>query len=207
MPPKVLALVTTFFSKYPLRKYAAGKIIARPGEDLPGVLFLTAGHVIQYDISEDGREIILNTFKEPAFFSISNALLEGPNTFFYAAETAVTARCAPAKDVVVFLEKNPTVLIDLLRRVYKGSDGLLRRLSHVLGGNAADMIRFELSIIAQRFGTNSPSGKILKLTHQDIAERTGLSRETVSRELALLKKKKIIKLGYGTITVPNIELL
>ncbi len=207
MTPIIKELVTTFFEAYPLKTYNRDEIIARPGQSLPGIMYVEEGRAIQYDITNDGRQIVLNSFRKPAFFSMSNALLDLPNAYFFAAETKLRVRCAPYADVLSFLEKHPEVQFDLLKRVFQGTEGILRRLSYALGGRASTAIQFEVLIMARRFGTSDKNGCSVVVTHQQLAERTGLSRETVSRELELLQRRGLIELGYRSVVVPNIQRL
>jgi CRP-like cAMP-binding protein len=50
-----------------------------------------------------------------------------------------------------------------------------------------------LRIAAARFGTPQPDGRsLVALTETQLAQQTGLARETVSRELKVLKQAGIV---------------
>lgn len=197
--------VETFFKAYPLRKYPKGQIIiyAREGTDL--VYYLTKGKVKTYDISYRGDEVILNLYKPPAFFPMSIALNHADNTYFYETEEDSEVRCAPATEVVAFLEANPDVTFDLLRRLYRGLDGLMGRISHLMAGSAHSRILYELLLEARRFGTERPDGGYtLGLSEKDLGARAGLSRETVNRELHKLKEQGLITVGRNDMVIPDL---
>lgn len=204
MTPEVAQKVRVFFASYPERTYEAGDIIARAGKPLPGVLYLEAGQVIQYDIADDGRQVVVNTFKPPSFFPMSWAINGTPNVYFYEAKQATTVYCAPPEQVVKFLEQEPDVLFNLLARVYRGTDGVLRRMAHALGGRALTLVLFELIISCKRFGKHTKGNITLTLTDQDLADQTGLSRETVNRVLQELKANNLLSLGYRTVVIRDL---
>jgi CRP-like cAMP-binding protein len=56
----------------------------------------------------------------------------------------------------------------------------------------------ELNIEAARFGTPHPEGMFVRMRVQDLANRTGLARETVSRTLTdLISKGLILRVTGG----------
>lgn len=196
--------VATFFEEYPLRTFEKRQIMLRPEEDLPGVWFLIEGRVSQYDITPTGNEVVVNVFKPGAFFPMSSAINSTPNQYFFEASTKVTVRQAPAADAVRFLQDNPDILFDLLARVYKGVDGVLRRMAHLMGGDAQSRLLFELLNAAYRFGEPQPDGSLhIKLTETDLARHSGLARETVSRTLKHLKTAGLVELNASGITVAD----
>ena len=57
-------------------------------------------------------------------------------------------------------------------------------------------------MFADRFGTKQPDGSIvLDITAKELAQQTGLARETVSRELKKLKDLKVLVVSRGQITL------
>jgi CRP-like cAMP-binding protein len=185
--------VELFFAPYKQRSYSKGQVLVHAGDNPPGVMYLTKGQIRQYDISENGNEVVVNVFKPYAFFPMSWAINKTPNQYFFDADTDVTFRLAPADDVVKFLQENPDVTFDLLSRVYSGTDGLLRRTAHLMGGSATHRVIYELLIEARRFGKEQPDGSHeLTITERELANRAGLSRETVSRELRALSDQVTI---------------
>ena len=72
------------------------------------------------------------------------------------------------------------------------------------------MERNSIKTSAKRFGKVEADGEItimLPLTHQDIADIAGISRETASLAINKLEKKKIITYKKRLIAIKNIETL
>ena len=178
-----------FFQTHPQKHYAKGEVLVQAGQDLPGVFYIVDGRISQYDISPGGNHVVVNVFKPGAFFPMSWALNKTPNAYFFEAATDVTVHLAPADKAVAFLRDNPEVTLDLLSRVYRGMDGVLRRMAHLMGGDAKTRLVFELLNAAYRFGETQPDGSVrVALTESDLAAHTGMARETVSRTIVGLKE-------------------
>jgi len=208
MTDEVKDKVGAFFQNYPKRTYAKGQIIAHAGEELEGVLYLVEGRVNQYDIAPNGSEVVVNVFKPPAFFPMSWAINKTPNQYFFKAATQVVAHLAPADEAVAFLKREPDVTFDLLARVYRGTDGLLRRLAHIMGGDARSRLMYEIVIAAHRFSQDEADGTWrIPLKEGELATQTGLTRETANRVIRDLKAEGLVQVTGAKLIVPDIARL
>jgi CRP-like cAMP-binding protein len=208
MPTDVAAKVHEEFSKYPRRQYPRGQIIIFADGNPDHIFYITKGRVRKYDVSYRGDEVIINVFQPPSFFPMSWALNETPNRFFYKTETAVELHAVPREAAKDFLLKNPDVVLDLLNRLYKGLEGFYGRLVHLMSGTAKSRLLYELIIECHRFGTKQKDGTyVLNSTETDLAARSGLSRETISREMKSIKQKGWVTVGKNEIVIKDIRLL
>lgn len=197
--------IKTFFEQYTVRSYAKGQILIMAGDGTEYIYHLIAGNVKQYDVTYRGDEIILNIFKPPAFFPMSLAINKTANPYIYEADTDVQARQAPADAVVAFIKDNPDVMFDLLSRIYRGADGLLGRMAHLMGSSAKSRLIYELLLEGRRFGKTAGDGSCaLNITERDLGARAGLSRETVSRELHKLKDEQLVTINPKNIRIINV---
>lgn len=114
----------------------------------------------------------------------------------YDALTEVEGYFSPKADFEDFLRKNPQVLFDLLKRIYRGLDGLFMRLQALLTGDAYFRIVTSLIIYAKRFGKLNKDKVTFDfhLTHHQLASQTGLARESVTKEIKILQEKRLV--GY-----------
>jgi CRP-like cAMP-binding protein len=200
--------VASFFAQYPLRHCPKGQILIFAGENPEHIHYLAAGQVREYDVSYRGDEVIVNIFKTGAFFPMSWAINRTPNSYFYKTEVDSDLYIAPTDEVLAFMQDNPDVMFDLLARLYRGMEGLLGRVVHLMSGTAKSRLLYELIIECRRFGTLQPDGRtLLTANEQDLAARSGLSRGTVSREIAKLKTMGWISLGPSGITVTDLRAL
>ena len=199
--------VKQFFSAYRLREYNKGQILVFAGDEPPKVIYLVKGQIRQYDISYRGDEVVVNIFKPGAFLPMLSHLTHLPNKFFFDAATVIEVREAPPAAVIEFLQQNPEVALDLLRRLYIGVDGLLQRMSHLMAGSAKSRLVFEMLLESRRFGPKGAKSYRLNLNETELGAHSGLSRETVNRELHKLKAKELIEIDQKGIMIVDLPLL
>lgn len=194
--------VERFFAGGVERQLSKGELLLMPDAAEPApISYLVEGQVIQYDIDPEGNRSVVNVFKPGAFFPLSVAINHSPIAYFFEAVTPVVVRQVDAREVEQFLKREPEVVYDVLSRVYRGMDGLLGRVTQLLSGDARSRVLYELDILAQRFGTTVEDGVDIKVTAGQLAEMTGLTRETVSRALRILGQEKAVRLRRGAITL------
>lgn len=208
MEEHLASKIDSFFSQYRHQHYKKGEIIIRADDDPTSIFYLKNGLVKQYAISKKGDELVLNLYKPVSFFPMSHAINHTPNTYFFEAITDAEIWKAPSEKVVEFVKTNPDVLFNLLSRVYRGLDGMLLRTAYLMSGSAYARLITELLIHTKRFGTKAINGKVeLSMSESDIATSAGMARETVSREIKLLKDKGLVTLGKNGIVVHDVSKL
>lgn len=173
-----------FFSKYPVKQYNKGQLLIYAHEDPTGIFYLESGKVRKYDIGPDGDEVVLNVFKSKIFFPITWAINKTPNKYFFEAATPIEVRRAPVDELNKYLDTHPEVVYGLLRQVHSGMEAAQRRVVLLMGGDAHDRLLFELLIEGRRSGEMRSDGScVITVGLSDLAQRAGLTRETISREL------------------------
>lgn len=207
MNQSVLDKLNELFSISNIIEYRKGEIITFANQDPEGISLLLDGVVEQYDITPEGNTITVNIFKPPAFFPMSWAINKTTNTYFFAAVTDVKVKRLDSDKVVLFLKNNPDVTFDLLSRVYRGTDALLKRLVLAASGIASSRLIFELLIEAYRFGIDQDGNKtLIKVRQSNLAARSGLARETVSREIHKLEANGTVIITKEGIVLDKVEL-
>lgn len=208
MSSTVTQKIDEHLSKYPKRSYPKGQILVFADESPEHVYYITKGCVRKYDVSYRGDEVVVNLFKPPAFFPMSWAINRSPNKYFYKTEMDTELHVIPVDDALNFIKDNPDIMLDLLSRIYKGMDGLLGRMVHLMSGSAKSRLLYELIIESRRFGKKNDDGSYTLLTSEvDLAARSGLSRETVSREMKKVKDDGFVSVDNHGIIVKDIEAL
>lgn len=201
MNESVKEKILTFFSAFPSQEVKRTRILIRPEDPPDTIYFVESGFVRQYIISEAHEEVTVNIFKPLSFFPMMGLVTGMKNTYYFVTASDCRIRRAPSVKVLTFVKENPNVLYDLLRRLYIGIDGLLIQMEQLMSSNARKRITTLLTLLGKRIGEKSDVGKLLKirLTHQQLASLTGLSRETVSREMKKLEREKFFRILTGHI--------
>ncbi len=197
-----------FFKQFEQKVYKKGEILIRAGENPTGIYYVLSGTIKQYALSKKGEVVTINIFKPGSFFPMSWAINNTANVYFFETEDTVVLHKAPKERALEFIKHEPDVLYDLLSRTYYGTDGLQQRLTYLMTGSARERLITEIIIYAKRFGNREKTDKIIcTVTEKDLAAATGMARETISREIGLLKQQGILDFTPGNLVIPDISLL
>ncbi len=199
----------SFFSQFRRITYKKRQLILRADDTPSGVYFLHKGFVRLFSMSETGQELTLIIVKPGDLFPIRWAITGQRHNYYFEAITPVEVSKAPKDDFLNFIESNPEVLYDLFNNILVRLGGLLERMEYSVFGNAYQKVASILVICAERFGTQKGSKSVIRvpLTHKDIANLIGLTRETTSLEIKKLEKIGICGKEGRFIEVNNIDKL
>lgn len=209
MGPEVKNKLDNFFSKYKKIEFSKGEPLIEADQNPGGTFYLIDGVVKEYVVNAQGVEVVLNLYKANSFFPMSWVFNKKALPHYFEAMTDAVAWKASSDDFLNFLKSDPDVLLDLLRRIYKGMEGMWLRLEYSMSGSAYEKFICELLIFAKRFGKQDSGGVALdfKVFEKDLAAQTGVARETVSRLISKLKEKKLINFKENRIYIPDLEKL
>jgi len=199
--------IDAYFKQFKHQQYKKGEILIRADDDPHGVFYLKEGIVKEYVISKKGDELVVNIFRPVAFFPMSWAINNTKNMYFFEAVTDAEVFRAQKEKVIEFVKNNPDVLYDLLSRVFRGTDGLLMRMAYLMSGNAYDRLVAELVIHAKRFGKSEDNKVELRVSEKDLADQSGMTRETVSREIKIFKHKGLVTFNKNTLVINDLNQL
>ncbi|OGG01701.1 hypothetical protein A2W14_03740 [Candidatus Gottesmanbacteria bacterium RBG_16_37_8] len=201
---EVKTKLSNFFQRGKILTYKKGEIIIRP-EDIPqGVYFVKNGYVRTYALLEDGREVVLTIAQHGGYFPVAWALGNQPNHYYFEALSDTVLQRVSKVEILEYLTANPDILFELIKYITDCQDRLLIHIEKVLSGTSKQRVMAMLSILAGHFGEENKQSQTLiniPLTHQDIANLTCLTRETVSMHMSKLKKKKLLWYNYNQVLV------
>lgn len=199
--------IHSFFSKYKYREFKKSTILISPNKSFEGVFYLEEGIVRCYSISKRGTELTINFFKPISFFPVQLAFNDEASKFYYEALVDVKVFIAPKAEFTVFISQEKDIMLDLLERIYKGLGGYFLRIESLLDGETYYKVASHLCIYSRRFGAFEKDACTIKLTHSQLASFSGLTRETVTRELKKLQKKNILVYQGKNLIILNINKL
>jgi CRP-like cAMP-binding protein len=175
--------------------YRPRQVIYLPGDRAQGVQFLTSGRIKISKVTRDGKELTLAYRSEGDFFGEPCLLDGGPRE-----------EMAEAMDASTTVEVSREALDELLRNdgraAYKFGRALIARRKDLearveqlifkdVGAKLAEL----LLTLGQEHGVSDQRGLVvgLKITHQEMANLIGSTRETVSLTLSQFKRKGLIQ--------------
>jgi CRP/FNR family cyclic AMP-dependent transcriptional regulator len=191
-----------------MRAYRKGQIIFLEEETGNYMYLVLAGKVKVSKAGVGGKETILAIHRTGDFFG-EMSLLDGktaPATVSAMEDAKIIS--VSGSDFHKYLLHNEKVMLQII-------NVLCARLRQVwqtqsLSSSTADArIRMGIYQLAKRHGIRDAHGTIidLKITHQELAEMVGTSRETVTRVLARLKDRGILEIDQRRMTLLDSDAL
>lgn len=188
------------------KEYPPKQLVYSPSTTGQNVYFVKRGYIHIYSLGSDGRKIILDTLSAGDIFGYSLPDPGAGQHDGHFAECSTSAHlCILTRDDFQFLlAENPQLAVRMIESLsIKLMDANSRLRDHALL-DAHDRLLGELMRIARQRQVTDKVGNALvccpKPTHEELGERIGVSRETITRTLTLLREE-------GRIQVENTQIV
>jgi CRP/FNR family transcriptional regulator len=185
-----------FVNAQPVRKYERGQVILLKDDTPTKVAAIKSGFVKGHDIDALGNEQLLWVGLPGDIFPSSWALgIWDSVEYFFTAFSDVELYVFDRYKFTDFLETSHVGLMEFTTSVVGRVADTFRHLNAAEKARAEEKIIHTLHFLSIRYGKSYPTGEReikVPLTHQDIANLLGLTRETVAGELKKLKARGVI---------------
>lgn len=193
-----------------MRLVRKGANILFQGEIPRSALIVRDGVVRAYTITSTGEERVVALYGKGDVFPLTWVLGETTNTlFYYDALTDVRLMTVPKPIFMETLMKDTALLADMLRFVGNQYTALLLRITGLEQSRAVEKIGFTLYYLLFRYGEEKENGKYvvdIKISQIMLASFVGLTRESIVKNLKILKDKGIIDYDKSIYTINKIKL-
>lgn len=180
-----------FCNKYSEAFWTAGSTIIEAGRPSSAVYFLTDGCVKMSSTSSLGDTVTLHMFYPDSCFPFLS-FINPASPYDLVAVTDARTHKIPLSEMAAFLRQQPEVALMMNVRLLKGMQGLLHRIEQSVFVSAYYQVAGILYYFAQHFANQQQPVISLKITHKDISEWLGLSRENVSLQMKQLERDGVI---------------
>ena len=185
-----------------IEEFKKNEVILQEEDTNEFMYIILFGNVKVTQTTKDGKEIILSIHKSDDFFG-EISLIDGKTSpaTVTATDNSLVA-IVSKKDFYTLIFNQDKVLENLLTILCSRLRDSWKRIELLNSKNASDRIKMIFLMLSYDNGKKTDEGVILniKMTHQNIADMTGLTRETVTRivdklqtagEITVLKNKQI----------------
>ncbi len=181
--------------KLVLKRFKKNEVILHEEETGVFMYIILAGKVKVMQITEEGRETILAFHKTGDFFG-EMSLIDGKTVpaSVVAIENSKIA-IVSKKDFYSLLFVQNKFIVQLLRILCSRLREAYDRIQILSFNNAAQRIKMLFIMLADMYGREEEEKGIMldiKLTHQNMADMTGIARETVTRVINKAQKENDI---------------
>lgn len=191
------------------KEYPKGSIIFNEGDKGESFFYIQSGKIKVYKTSFDGREIILNIFGEGAILAEVTMFndIEYPAT----AEVIEDAEVGMIynRDIEKMVLENRELALQIIKVLSKRLYYSQMNVKEIALNDTYIRTAKVLINLAKEYGKDTPKGIEINLgmTRQDIANIVGTTRETASRAMSQLKKKRLIDMDGKNIIIKDIRRL
>jgi CRP/FNR family cyclic AMP-dependent transcriptional regulator len=179
------------------RSYAPKEYVVMPGDMPKEAYYVESGKVRQFQIRENGSEVVVNVYGPGAILSLAWIVGKLDNKFFFQAIEPTVLKIADASVVSDAFASDPVLSYETLSRLVRGFDGMYERLIVHGSNKSLQRVVVELDIEARRFGIKEGDEFLVKLTSSELAARTGMTREATSRALHVLDSAGVLVIEKG----------
>jgi CRP-like cAMP-binding protein len=188
-----------------IRLFKKGSAILFQGEIPRKAFIIRDGVVRAYTVKTSGEESTIALFTKDDIFPLSWLLDTTSNSLFYfEAVSDVRVMSVSKDDFNKIVSKSTEKLTEMLHYVNEQYTAMLVRITGLSQSRAIEKISFTFYYLLFRYGTETPTGMHqidLKLNHLMIANLTGLTRESTTTNLKVLKEKGIITYTRSSFSV------
>lgn len=179
-----------------LRTIKKGSTILFQGEIPRSVFIIRDGFVRAYTVTSSGEERTIALYGKDDVFPYTWIIGEtNQSMFYYEAMSDVRVLTATKSLFIQSSSRTPEALNEMLRYIGNQYTALLFRITGLEQSRAIEKIGYTLYYLLFRYGKQTEEGIFcieIKLTQAIIASLVGLTRESTTKNLKVLKQKDII---------------
>ncbi len=191
------------------KSFARRSPIYLPNDDATSVLLLTTGRAKLCSLNADGKQAIL-AFIEPGelFGELAVLGLPGREEYAEAIEDSTVVQI-PGAELESLMQRCPSVSLGLTRLIGLRRRRIERRLQHLLFRSSRERLVHLLLEMAEQYGAPAAGGIMLrvKLSHQDLADLIGTTRESVTIRLGELQAEGLLTAERRKIILKDVRAL
>jgi CRP/FNR family cyclic AMP-dependent transcriptional regulator len=183
----------------------AGAILFIEGQTPRGLFILCSGTVKLSTTSREGKVLILRTAEAGEALGLSAAI--SGQSYEMTAETATPCHLnfVDRKSLLSLLQAHSEVGVHAAQSLSMEFQAAYRDMHDLVlaRSSSGKLARLLLSFSKTQLANAHEVRLRSSMTHEEMAQRIGSSRETVTRLLSDLKKKQLIRLDGATLVIQN----
>jgi CRP/FNR family transcriptional regulator, cyclic AMP receptor protein len=185
--------------------YPTGAVLFAEGQAPRGVFIVRRGRVKLSICGSDGRTLILRIVDAGSPLGVA-AVVSG-RQYEATAETQEPCEISFLRqcDLLRLMRLHGELALWVTQHISQDYAGTCREIRDLILSDSASekLARLMVGWLDQNTGTTNPMQVKLALTHEEIGQMIGTSRETVSRLFAGFKKQRLIQQNGCTLVIPN----
>lgn len=187
------------------KKYPKNQIVFYQGDPLSNICLITKGYIKAYTILDSGDTRTLFLLGPGDIFPIAfSTTLDWENyniRYFYQSITDVDIEMVEREVFKSKVNSDPSVMNVYITYMAATNEAIIHQLEMMKTKGAINKVAFLLPYLVKKLGHEIGEDTYqlnIKLSHQEIADLTGLTRETTTQQVKKLEKEGVIIQKRGT---------
>lgn len=183
--------------------YPKGATLFVEGQSPRGVFILCSGRVKLSTSSADGRTLILRIADQGEVLGLPATVTEKAYELTAEVIEPAQANFIPRQDFLNFLREHGEVALRVAQQLGETYHSAIAEMRTIGLSHSADekLARFLLDLSTDHAKKEGEIRLTLTLTHEEIAQMIGTSRETVTRSFGEFKKNKLLEVRGSTLII------
>jgi CRP/FNR family cyclic AMP-dependent transcriptional regulator len=185
--------------------YPTGAVLFAEGQVPRGIFIVRRGRVKLSICGSDGRTLILRIVEPGCPLGV--AAVVSARQYEATAETQEPSEISFLRqtDLLRLMRSNGELALWVTQQISQDYAATCREIRDLILSDSASekLARLLVGWLDQNAESKHPTQVKLSLTHEEIGQMIGTSRETVSRLFAGFKKQHLIQQSGATLVVPN----
>jgi CRP/FNR family cyclic AMP-dependent transcriptional regulator len=192
-------------SRSRVRAFDRGSLVYLPTDASESVLLLTSGRIKIYHITSEGKQASLAIIDPGELFGELAVFENGPREEFAETMEKSTVVLIPASLIHGLMEQHTHVSLGVTRLMGLRRQRVERRLKSLLFRSNRERLIYLLLELAEKYGRTNPDGLLIgiKLSHQELANMIGSTRETVTVLLGELQSEGLLAIQRRQVILRN----
>jgi len=185
--------------------YPTGAVLFAEGQAPRGVFIVRRGRVKLSICGSDGRTLILRIVEPGCPLGVASVV--SSRAYEATAETQEPCEVSFLRqsDLLRLMRLNGEIALWVTQHISQDYAATCREIRDLILSDSATekLARLLVGWLDQNTAARNPCQMKLALTHEEIGQMIGTSRETVSRLFAGFKKQRLIQQSGSTLVIPN----
>ena len=186
-------------------KFPAGAILFMEGEEARGVYIVCEGRVKLLTTNSEGKTLIFKIAKPGEVLGLNEAISGSAHEITAEILEAAQLAYISREDFMKFIKEHGDACLQVAQHLGRDCHLAYDVLRSIGLSNSVEekLARFLLEWCADGSVANGALRTKLALTHEEIAQLIGCSRESVSRSFSDFKRKRLVVVNGSTLVVPD----
>jgi CRP/FNR family cyclic AMP-dependent transcriptional regulator len=183
------------------------QVVYLPGDPGEHVFFIQGGRIKCSKVSRDGKELTLTYVTAGSFFGELCVLDGAPREEMAEAMKNSIITVLPRTAIHSLLLTDPRLSFRFLKVIGLRRRAMETKIEHLVFRDVHAKLAALLIELGEEYGKETENGLQIdqKITHQEMANLIGSTRETISLTLAAFKRKDLVQLFGRTVVLTDLD--